>query len=101
MTSHIEECCASCGCTETQNVWKLELNEYQRNNLLWLLNLVGYPYPHADSVQPFNLANTGDWVGEVATMLRDKDGKMIADADGTHETTQTIRDGVERWMGPS
>ena len=97
--SHIEQCCASCGSTQTENIWKLELNEYQRNNLLWLLNLIGYPYPHAESVQPFNLANTGDWVGEVATMLRDRDGTMIA--RGSIQSVDEIRKAVELWMGPT
>ena len=99
MTSHIEQCCASCGSTETENIWNLELNEYQRNNLLWLLNLIGYPYPHADSVQPFQFANTGDWVGEVANMLRDKDGNMISKE--ALVTVDGIRKAVEGWMGPT
>ena len=97
--SHIEQCCADCGSTETQDVWKLELNEYQRNNLLWLLNLLGTPYPHADSVQPFHLANTGDWVTELVTMLRDKDGNMIA--EDFHESVELIRKGVEDWLAAS
>ncbi len=99
MTSHIEQCCADCGCTETQEVWKLELNEYQRNNLLWLLNLLGTPYPHAERVEPFHFANTGDWVTELAIMLRDKDGNMIS--KDAHETVDDIRKAVEEWMGPT
>ncbi len=99
MTSHIEQCCADCGCTETENIWNLELNEYQRNNLLWLLNLIGHPYPHADSVQPFHFANTGDWVGEVANMLRDKDGNIIS--KDALVTMDGIRKAVEGWMGPT
>lgn len=97
--SHIEECCAECGCTETENIWNLELNEYQRNNLLWLLNLLGTPYPHAERVEPFHFANTGDWVSELATMLRDKDGSMIADTSLV--TVAQIREDIERWMGPT
>jgi len=97
MTSHIEQCCASCGSTETQNVWSLELNEYQRDHLLWLLNLLGHPYPHADGVQPFTFANTGDWVSELATMLRDEDGKMISPI----QSMDDIRAAIEGWMGPT
>ncbi len=96
MTSHIEQCCASCGSTKTQDVWKLELNEYQRNNLLWLLNLIGTPYPHAQSVQPFDLANTGDWVSELVTMLRDKDGNMISKE--SIESVGDIQRAVDNWV---
>lgn len=96
MTSHIELCCAKCGCTETQNIWSLDLNEYQRNNLLWLLNLIGYPYPKAEAVQPFDLANTGDWVGEVAMMLRDKDGNLISKE--SIESVGNIQKAVDNWV---
>ncbi len=47
--------------------WHITLNEYQRVNLLWLLcDLVGYGQP---GVEPFTFANTGDWVGEIPSML--------------------------------
>lgn len=47
--------------------WGLHLNEYQRDNLVWLLQAVGYPY--GKGVEPFTYANTGDWVGELALQL--------------------------------
>src|SRR4051812_7232273 len=58
--------------------WVLVLNQYQRDNILSLLNVVGYggydpdaKYFHAGPVEPFHLMNTGDWVGEVTQMLGD------------------------------
>lgn len=47
-------------------VWGLVLNKYQRDNLLFLLNIIGYG---AEPIEPFNLLNTGDWVGEIALAL--------------------------------
>ncbi len=93
--SHIEKRCAECGSDVTENIWNLELNEYQRNNLLNLLNLVGYPHPDASCVEPFTFANTGDWVGEIAIMLRDADGNMIAPF--ANEDPEMTRKRIEYW----
>lgn len=49
--------------------WRLSLNKYQRDNLLWLLRMCGYPGGNADQSPPFTMANTGDWIGEVHNML--------------------------------
>lgn len=52
--------------------WTLTLNRYQRDNLLWLLQLVGgWPAGEAgdSAVEPFTFANSGDWLGEIAGML--------------------------------
>jgi hypothetical protein len=52
--------------------WSLTLNRYQRDNLLQALNLIGYPCDgegKSRSVEPFNILNSGDWVGEIAWML--------------------------------
>lgn len=46
--------------------WTLRLNRYQRDNLLWLLGALGYALP---PIEPFHLAHTGDWVGELVTAL--------------------------------
>ena len=66
---------------QANRVWVLVLNAYQRDNLLWLLNVIGYPVGESDEwvskhgihndkeVKPFHLANTGDWVGEIAIAL--------------------------------
>jgi hypothetical protein len=57
-------------------IWVLTLNEYQRNNLLFLLNLCGYPWTEQDpGVEPFTIMNNGDWLGEIAIML----GKVTFD----------------------
>ena len=63
--------------------WTLTLNRYQRDNLLLLLNAVGYPgntgwnNPHIDP--KLRHRNTGDWVGEVAIMLRRSDNSIVID----------------------
>ena len=58
--------------------WTITLDRYQRNNLLLLLNVCGYP--NGCGVEPFTLANTGDWLGEIALMLsknsEDPDGRL-------------------------
>lgn len=47
-------------------IWVMALNRYQRDNLLWLLQAMGYGAP---AIEPLHLAHTGDWVGEIANML--------------------------------
>lgn len=47
--------------------WVLVLDSYQRDNLLQLLNVIGFP--SGDGIAPFNIMNSGDWLGEVALML--------------------------------
>jgi|SRR5579872_1419247 len=49
--------------------WELTLNKYQRDNLMWLIGLCGYPYPENEPIGDFPLANTGDWLGEVYNPL--------------------------------
>lgn len=46
--------------------WVLVLDSEQRDNLLQLLNVVGFP---TDGIAPFTIMNSGDWVGEIALML--------------------------------
>ena len=47
--------------------WVLFLSKYHRNNLLFLLNLIGYPDDLG--IAPFTFMNNGDWVGEIAMCL--------------------------------
>lgn len=54
------------GHTEAQT-WVLVLDRYQRDNLLSLINTLGFPY--SNPIEPFNILNSGDWVGELAIML--------------------------------
>jgi len=55
---------------EQTKTWKLELNYYQRANLLWLLNCCGFP-SMSDAVEPLSFCNTGDWLAEIGYMLGD------------------------------
>lgn len=82
--------------------WVLALNRYQRDNLLWLLNAVGYPVD-GEAVEPFTLANTGDWVGEVALMLmKVEDGErasmVIDENDQPNTSAAELRARVARWQ---
>lgn len=56
---------------EPANYFLLDLDRYQRDNLVWLLKAVGYSTdPKAPKcVEPFGYANTGDWVGQIASQL--------------------------------
>lgn len=78
--------------------WLLLVNRYQRDNLLWLLNLAGYGFttaghgeggvveharPLGGDAGDFRYANTGDWNGEIALMLAHDDGCcLISDRHG-------------------
>lgn len=87
--------------------WVLVLNEYQRNNLLWLINACGYPYADrhgvpVGSVEPFTLANTGDWLGEVAIMLqRSGEDPILAPGDRPNCGLEELRGRVEGWRDVS
>lgn len=59
-------------CCVQHNVWTLTLNRYQRDNLLYLLNVCGYPYGNPHAIPEMNF-DTGDWIGEIANAL----GKQI------------------------
>jgi hypothetical protein len=45
----------------------IQLDDYQKANLKWLIELCGYPY--GGGVSPFTFANTGDWLGEIYLRL--------------------------------
>lgn len=51
--------------------WGITLNKYQRDNLLSVILMAGYPYQQRDGwlVEPLGALNTGDWLGEVFLML--------------------------------
>lgn len=54
--------------------WTLVLDQYQRDNLLWLINAIGFPGSdrHGNivkSVEPLGFCNTDDWLGEVGNAL--------------------------------
>ena len=84
--------------------WVLTLNEYQRNNLLWLINACGYPYAdrrgvRQGAIDPFTFANTGDWIGEVAIMLcRPGEDCTLGPDDRPNRSLKELEDFVERWL---
>lgn len=76
--------------------WVLTLNKYQRDNLLWLLNACGYPYP--EGIVPFTLANTGDWLGEIAIMLDPGGNQKLADGDRPNHSIDQLRNDVDLFL---
>lgn len=86
------------------NVWTLTLDRYQRDNLLWLLNAVGYG---AAPVAPFQLAHTGDWCGEIANQLAKTYERWSTHSDTTigidaedrpNKSLDQLADDVDRWI---
>lgn len=52
--------------------YTITLNRYQLDNLRWLIRLTGYPHgKDAHKVEPFQWADSGDWLGELYWKLRD------------------------------
>lgn len=81
----------------TFNRWVIELNEYHRNNLLWLLNAIGYP--NHLKVEPFDCANTGDWVGEIACMLSKPNQEPVLDMlDYPNISLEDLKRKIELWL---
>lgn len=79
----------------TYDTWVIELNRYHRDNLVSLLNAVGYP--DGNAVEPFNFANSGDWVGEIHNMLTRPDGAVDA-PDRPNRTPKELKQAVEDWL---
>lgn len=81
MTAHVRN-------VGQKDVWNLQLNKYQRDNLLFALNVIGCSGTQDKSIatKPFTILNTGDWACELASML----GKLIGWHDGKEEWTYTI-----------
>lgn len=74
--------------------WHITLNEYQRANLLWLLcDVIGYGTPY---IEPFHLANTGDWAGEIPNMLR-RDHREPTE-HRPNLPADELRRNVEHWL---
>jgi hypothetical protein len=57
-------------------VWDIRLDQYQRDNIVWLCRVAGYPHddnaPRA--LEIFRRLNTGDWLGELAFSLNFEQG---------------------------
>jgi hypothetical protein len=76
--------------------YKLTLSPYQRNNLLWLLNACGYPY--GNGVEPFTMANTGDWLGEIALMLAKPGKDCVLDSDDQiNRSNADLKRNIDQW----
>lgn len=89
------------GMRNPPETWVLCLNRYERDNLLWLLNAIGYPYGKT-AIEPFTLANTGDWVGEITQMLMkmegDKKTLTIDSNDRPNMSLDDLQTWVNRWV---
>lgn len=88
--------------------WIVRLNRYQRDNLLWLFTIMGWPFVEEGThkqvfVEPFHLAHNGDWVGEIPQRLAlpDKsypDNCRLSEGDSPNETVRAISDAIEDWF---
>lgn len=82
--------------------WVLVLDDYQRDNLLLVLNLLGEPNAAA-AVEPFDMLNTGEWVSEIAAMLAahgtEAAFQMIAEKTGDPDLTRDdVLVAVNEWV---
>ena len=79
--------------------WDVKLDKYQRDNLLWLLNICGYPGNKDDKgIEPFTLANNGDWLGEIANQLvEDGEVPTLKNSDVPNMSIDDIREAVRKW----
>lgn len=74
----------------------IRLNRYQRDNLLWLLSAIGYA--GSVPIEPFHLANTGDWLGELCNMLS-QDGRFHPEkTDVSNISHALLRERIEKWL---
>lgn len=87
--------------TDTGPVWTVLLNEYQRNNLLFLLNCIGYPRDESLIVEPLSFLNNGDWLGEIVQKLEspgsDKDWRQRLVSDKANVTRDDLRTQIAMW----
>lgn len=114
-TPHQPQCQTGYYDDESQR-WIIQLNRYQRDNLLWLFTAIrGWYTDRWESIWPFNHLNTGDWAGEIPNMLgrvdqpTSKHGTLDpSDAtqpyqtqlnkDHPNSTMQALREDVQGWM---
>lgn len=80
--------------------WTGHLNKYHRDNLLWLFAAIGTVESEHGRVEPFHLALTGDWAGEVpfAVLGAPENGRM--DLAGTEPNVDLagLQGAVDQWM---
>lgn len=79
-----------------QDTWVIELNRYHRDNLIWLFNAIGYP--HGNGVEPFTMANSGDWAGEIPNMLCKPGKDCVLDKDDRpNRSLEDLKTSVQFW----
>jgi hypothetical protein len=86
--------CRNARYDEDTVTWKLSLSKYHRDNLVSLLTAIGYP--HGGLIEPFHVANTGDWVGELWLDLQYPADK--GRPDQPNATPADLRQRVEAWL---
>jgi hypothetical protein len=71
--------------TEDDKTWHITLDKYERDNLLALLNSIGFPanvdnpYYRERGTREVRSFNNGDWVGQIALKLMKTDGTYLID----------------------
>lgn len=83
---------------EYGEAWTIRLNGYQRNNLLWLLGICGHLNNGVEVVEPFNHANTGDWLGEISNMLVRDNGEYLGPKDAPNSSVEELKKYIEIWF---
>ncbi len=81
--------------------WRtVRLHKYHRANLLWLFAAIGTVKSDHGRVEPFHLALTGDWAGEVPFMcLADpENGTMNLEGTDPNAELAGLKEAVDRWM---
>ena len=99
------------GHQETHNSWcqrpqvdqhelaLLRLNPYEVANLKWLLEVTGYG-GRVPEVQPFGLARTGDWLGDIYWMLEGVE-KLFPHPEAPtppNISVDDLRKQVQKWL---
>jgi hypothetical protein len=75
--------------------WVIELNKYQRDNLLWLFSTISGP----NAAEPFTMANTGDWAGEIPYMLaKPGQSSLLDENDRPNRTIDDLKSYIESWV---
>jgi hypothetical protein len=83
----------------TPEKWVIELNRYQRDNLLWLL-LACWGWNEGGVIEPLNFAGTGDWVGEIPHLLMrpGRSSPCLDASDHPNWTHDQLREAIGYWL---
>jgi hypothetical protein len=88
--------CRNARYDDTNTIWHLNLSKYHRDNLVLLLELIGYPWDKNPGVPPFHIMNTGDWVGELWLDLQYPKGKEKPEQANT--SVARVKQEIEHWL---